>query len=234
MDSNARWWRTVAGLLLFGLAFGYVEAAVVTYLNAIYMPLRAHFYPALPKTELFPLLSLDQLRVSGAEYARHLKTEVIREIATLLMLAGVALATTRNLRESVAAFLVSFGVWDISFYLFLRLLSNWPASLFDWDLLFLVPAPWVGPILAPVLVSISMIIAGVVVLWREYGGRPIQITGMQWALILFGGLTIVAAFVYDYRQVLQGGVVRTFHWALFSMGLGIGLFTFGTAFRSRN
>jgi hypothetical protein len=234
MGSNVQWWRTVAGLLLFALAFGYVEAAVVTYLNAIYMPLRAHFYPALPKTELFPLLSLDQLRDSGAEYTTHLKTEVVRELATLLMLAGVALAMTRNLREWAAAFLVSFGTWDLSFYLFLNLLSNWPTSLLDWDLLFLVPLPWVGPILAPVLVSISMIVTGFIVWWREYGGRAVQISGMRWASILFGGLIIVVAFVYDYRLVLQGGVVRNFHWGLFSLGLAIGLVAFGSVFRRRN
>jgi hypothetical protein len=231
MSSNAAWWRTLAGLLLFGLAFGYVEAAIVTYLNAIYMPLRAHFYPALPKTELFPLLSLDQLRVSSVEYATHLKTEVVRELATLLMLAGVALALARNIREWVALFAVSFGIWDLSFYLFLNLLSNWPASLLDWDLLFLVPAPWIGPVLAPVLVSISMIIGGFIVLWREHAGKPVHITGIQWTFMLFGAAIIITAFVYDYRQILQGGVVRTFHWALFSLGLGIGLFTFGTAYR---
>jgi hypothetical protein len=234
MGSNVQWWRTVSGLLLFAFAFGYVEAAVVTYLNTIYMPLRAHFYPALPKTELFPLLSLDQLRASGAEYTTHLKTEVVREFATLLMMAGVALAATRNLRDWVAVFLVSFGTWDLSFYLFLNLLSNWPASLLDWDLLFLVPLPWVGPILAPVLVSISMIVAGLIVWWREYSGRAVQITRMHWASILFGGLIIVVAFVYDFRLVLQGGVVRNFHWALFSMGLAIGLIAFGTALRRRD
>jgi hypothetical protein len=101
MGSNAKWWRIAAGLLLFGLAFGYVEAAIVVYLDAIYMPLRAHFYPAVPKTELFPILSPEQLRGLGAEHIARLNTEIFREVATLLMMAGVALAMARNLREWV-------------------------------------------------------------------------------------------------------------------------------------
>jgi hypothetical protein len=232
MVPNTKWWRTTAGLLLFGLAFGYVEAAVVIYLDAIYVPLRAYFYPAVPKTELFPLLSIDQLRSLGPEHIARLKIEVGRELATLLTLAGVALGVTRNLREWVAAFLVSFGIWDLAFYVFLKLLANWPASLLTWDLLFLVPAPWVGPVLAPVLVSLSMILAGLTLLWHEYGGRPVQITGLHWSLILLGAVLIVGSFLRDYREVLRGGrPVNEFHWALFSGGLAIGLLAFAVAFR---
>jgi hypothetical protein len=234
MGGSRQWWRTTAGLLLFGLAFGYIEAAVVVYLNSIYLPLRAYFYPTIPKSELFPLLSLDQLRSLGPEHVTRLKIEVGRELATLLTLAGVALAITRSVREWVAAFLVGFGVWDLAYYLFLKMLMDWPASLLVWDLLFLIPAPWVGPVLAPVLVSISMILAGLTVLWQEYGGRPIQIAGMHWLFILLGGVLIVAAFVRDYRLVVQGGSVNEFHWGLFSVGLAIGLLAFAAAFRRSN
>src|SRR5436309_8393617 len=167
MGNHKEWWRITAGLVLFGVAFGYVEAAVVVYLNSIYLPLRTHFYPTVPKTEMLPLLSIDQLRSLGPEHVTRLKIEVGREMATLLMLAGVALAITRNLREWVAAFLVGFGVWDLAYYLFLKVLADWPPSLLTWDVLFLIPAPWVGPVLAPVLVSISMILAGLIVLWQE-------------------------------------------------------------------
>jgi hypothetical protein len=234
MGSKAQWWRTVAGLLLFGLAFGYVEAAVVIYLDAIYMPLRTQFYPALPRAELFPLLSPEQLRVLGAEHMTQLRTEIVREAATLLMMAGVALAIARNIREWVAVFVVSFGIWDVAFYLFLKLLSDWPASLLTWDLLFLVPAPWVGPVLAPVLVSVSMIVGGLIVLWREHGGRPVRITAIDWALMLCGAAIIIVAFVHDSREVLRGGIVKNFQWMLFSLGLAIGLITFGISVRRRN
>lgn len=231
MGGNTQWLRTTAGLLLFGLAFGYVEAAIVIYLDAIYLPLRAHFYPTLPETALFPLLSPDQLRSLGPEHITRLNIEIGREIATLLMLAGIALAIARNLRQWVAVFVVSFGIWDLAFYLFLKLLANFPASLLTWDLLFLVPVPWVGPVLAPVLVSVAMIAGGLTVLRYEYGGRPIHISVMQWSLMLLGALIILGAFVRDYRQVLGGGSLTEFHWGLFSVGLAIGMLAFAMAVR---
>ena len=76
------------------------------------------------------------------------------------MLAAAGLAIAGNFRQWLAGFMISFGVWDIFYYVFLRLLIGWPESLMTWDLLFLLPVPWVGPVIAPVLVSLSMIVAG--------------------------------------------------------------------------
>jgi len=94
-----------------------VEAAVVVYLRSIYNPLRVHFYPG-SSSELFPLLSLEQLRILGPEHVARLKIEIGREIATLLMLAGAALTAARKSREWVAAFLVCFGIWMSPFISF--------------------------------------------------------------------------------------------------------------------
>src|SRR5690349_2988847 len=154
MPSKTQFWRTITGLVLFAIAFGYVEAAVVAYLRSIYTPLRAHFYPPSSAGELFPLLTLDQLRALGPEHTARLNTELGREFATLLMLSSVALVAARKPREWIAAFVLCFGIWDITFYAFLKLLLNWPASLLTWDILFLLPVPWVGPVIAPILVSI--------------------------------------------------------------------------------
>ncbi|MBV9157487.1 MAG: hypothetical protein JO097_14580 [Acidobacteriaceae bacterium] len=229
--SRTQFWRTIAGLLLFGVAFGYVEAAVVAYLRSIYMPLRVHFYPATGSGELFPLLTLNQLRALGPEHTARLSIELGRELATLLMLAGVALAAAKNIREWAAAFVVCFGAWDIAFYAFLKLLLNWPASLLTWDILFLVPVPWVGPVLAPILVSISMIVAGLLVLWREHNGRHLSITAPHWVLIVFGGLLVFTAFIFDFQNTAAGGNPNAFHWSLFLTGEAVGLIGFGTATR---
>jgi hypothetical protein len=70
-----------------------------------------------------------------------LKTEVIREAATMVMLASVGLAVAWNFNTWVAAFVIAFGVWDICYYVFLKLLFDWPRSLLEWDLLFLIPLP---------------------------------------------------------------------------------------------
>jgi hypothetical protein len=223
----------IAGLAVFAIAFGYVEAAVVAYLRSIYTPLRAQFYPG-SASELFPLLSVDQLRILGREHIARLNIELGRELATLLMLAGAAVAATRKPREWVAAFVLCFGIWDIAFYGFLKLLLSWPASWLTWDILFLLPVPWVGPVLAPVLVSISMIGAGLVVLWREYDERPVQIGAARWVLIVVGGVIVFGAFIADFRNTSSGGNPNAFHWTIFLIGEAMGIVAFGDAVRKSN
>jgi hypothetical protein len=233
MASRRQWWRVLVGLIIFGVAFGYLEAAVVPYLRAMYAPVRAHFYPTAPLGELFPLLTLQQLSALGPEHITRLKIELGRELATLAMLASLGLIVARTAREWIAAFVVCFGVWDIAFYVSLKLLLNWPASLLTWDILFLLPVPWVGPVIAPLLVSVSMIAAGVVVLWREYNNRPVYIARSRWAVIILGGAIVVAAFVWDFRNTGVGRSPNPFNWPLFLVGELTGLFAFASALRSR-
>ncbi len=230
-------WRIIAGLAVFAVAFGYVEAAVVAYLRSIYTPLRAQFYPG-SGSELFPLLSVHQLTVLGPEHIARLRIELGRELATLLMLAGVAIAVARNIREWVACFILCFGIWDITFYCFLKLILNWPASLMTWDILFLLPVPWVGPVLAPVLVSLSMICAGLIVLRREHVGRPIVIGAARWFFILVGGAITFLAFIADFRNTSGGGAPNPFHWGIFLIGEAVALAAFlsallGSCFHSK-
>ena len=167
MNSSHRspWRRSLLALLLFGTAFGYVEAAVVCYLRQLHEPARERFYAGRPPGELFPLLSLEQIQASGQ--SQTLAIEIGREAATILVLAAVGLAVAGNWARWAAAFVVAFGVWDIAFYAFLKLLLGWPSSLFTWDILFLIPVPWAAPVLAPVLVSLVMIAAGTWQLRRE-------------------------------------------------------------------
>ena len=127
--SRLPWKRTVLALLLFGAAFGYLEAAVVTYLRALHEPARQQFYPGRPPAELFPLLTLDQVHAAPGQ-TQTLAIEIGREAATILMLAAVALAVARNAGDWAAAFVILFGTWDITFYVFLKVLLDWPASIF--------------------------------------------------------------------------------------------------------
>ena len=214
--------RTLAILLLFGTAFGYLEAAVVSYLRILHEPARLHFYPDRPPSELFPVLTLEQIRSAVPEQQRIIVVEIGREAATILMLAAIALALARNARQWTAAFAIAFGVWDIMFYAGLKLLLDWPASLFTWDILFLIPAPWVGPVIAPVLVSLAMIGGGVWCLRREAAGIPLRITRRNIAGVLFGALVIIVSFTLDYPNIMAGGAPHPFHWGIFFLGMGIG------------
>jgi hypothetical protein len=215
--------RPLIALILFGAAFGYVEAAVVVYLRTIYEPIRQKISPR-PSNELFPLITPRQLADAGPENTRRLLTELGREAATLVMLAAIGLAVAGNFQQWAAAFLVAFGVWDIAFYLFLRLLIHWPASVMTWDLLFLLPVPWVGPVLAPVIVSASMIVCGSIALTRT-----IHLKAPHWIAILSGGLIVVIACCLDYPNITRGGLPNPFHWGLFTAGELLGVAGFASA-----
>lgn len=225
--------RLIVGLVLFGIAFGYIEAAVVVYLRAVYEPVREQLNPEHVSGELFPLIRFDQLQSAGDQHVRQLQTELGREFAALVLLAGAALLSARNFNEWIASYIIAFGIWDIFYYMFLRLLIDWPASLLTWDVLFLLPVPWAGPVIAPMLVAAPMIAAGLLLLWRERTDRPVAFTAWHWISMIAGGLVIVISFAWDYRHLMTGGYPRPFHWPLFFAGLLLGIAAFVHAFIRR-
>jgi len=95
-------------LILFGIAFGYLEAAVVVYLRTIGAPIRAA--AGLPGQELFPLLRLNQLTPATMSLV---KIELAREASTLITIWAVS----QTARNRLGAFVLAFGVWDLTFYL---------------------------------------------------------------------------------------------------------------------
>jgi len=91
-----------------------------------------------------------------------LPTEQSREAATLVMLAALGWLSARSWRGRFGAFLVAFGVWDITYYVALYVMLRWPPSLATVDVLFLIPpGPWWNqPVWLPVAISVAMIGAG--------------------------------------------------------------------------
>ncbi len=81
-----------------------------------------------------------------------------REAATIVMLLCVSLLVARNWRQFLAFFLWTFAIWDICYYLSLRILVGWPASLMDLDCVFLIPIPWFAPLWFVLLVMVLLII----------------------------------------------------------------------------
>jgi hypothetical protein len=221
------WKRTVTALVLFGMSFGYVEAAVVVYLRDLSEPVRERFYPSTTANDLFPVLTPRELRKADrGELWGLVKVEIPREAATLAMLAAIALAASISGIEGVAAFLLTFGVWDLAFYGFLKMLIGWPASFLTWDLLFLIPVPWSGPVLAPMIVSVSMIGAGIAVLQGEAQGRLTPWRRRDWVGVAAGGIIIFISFTWNSRRIIAGKMPHSFEWPLFALGEIIGLGTF--------
>jgi hypothetical protein len=220
----------LAGLVLFGIGFGFVEAVIVVDLRAILTPL-SHRIAGASADRVFPLIAFDQHVREDPAAARLLRIELLREAATLLMLAGAGLAAGRTFVQRFSAFVIAFGVWDLCYYLGLKLLSGWPASLQTWDVLFLIPVPWAAPVLAPVSAAASMVIAGSAVLWWESAGRPFAISPRHWASMVAGGFIIVASFCSDWRNIASGSMPNPFPWPLFLAGEAVGSGAFLHAWR---
>ena len=211
LANQNRPFRTLFGLIVFGIAFGYLEASVVVYLRTIGGPIRAA--AGLPPQDLFPLLRPDRLTPAALTLV---KTELAREAATLLMIAAVAWAVARGSASYLGAFILAFGVWDLTFYGWLRVLIGWPPSLLTWDILFLLPVPWASPVLAPCIVATTMIVFGVWLLMRE----PERFSALRYVPLVLGSLLILAAFTWDWRRWLAGAMPVGFPWPLFRPGRG--------------
>src|SRR4030042_2063929 len=147
-------------VVIFAAVFGYIESAVVVYLREI-------FYPAGFTFPLPNLLAFDPAQ----KYL--LLTEIGREAATIAIILAAAYLFGRNRRQRFAYFMVIFAIWDIFYYVWLKVILDWPASIMDWDILFLIPVTWPSPVLYPVLVSITLIVFAVVILYRGSPARPV-------------------------------------------------------------
>jgi len=195
--------RAVA-VLAFGVAFGYVEAAVVVYLRS------ALDVSAAP---LFPLE-----HASGVA-ERFVAIELGRELATLVMLAGIGWAAGSTRIERLAWAAVAFGAWDLAYYGWLWVFIGWPSSPATWDLLFLVPVPWVGPVWAPVSVSLALVGFGLAAARRADGRRLLGLDRRHVLVGIAGGLLVVVSFMLDAPNILAGGVPTWFAWPVFAAGL---------------
>ena len=184
---------------LYAVAMAAVEAAVVVYLRAL------HPGPA-PVSVL-----LDEI-------PNHLVAiEAGREAATLVMLLAVATLAGRTRWERFLYFSLAFGVWDIFYYFWLRVFIGWPPSLLTWDVLFLLPVPWLAPVLAPVIVSVGLVAGSWWLLARHR-----RLPGSAWALAGTAAALVLLSFILDYRLALARVEPTTFRWWLFGGGVGLG------------
>jgi len=147
-------------LIVFGVAFGFVEAAVVYYLRAL-MRFHQNFsfshYKVYLNLGFITFVSpIHSLVVNN----RISDIEVTREAATIVMLACVAFVAAKDWRRRLGAFLITFGCWDLTYYLFLRIEDAWPRSLLTKDVFFLIPVTWIGPVITPIVLSIVIVVLG--------------------------------------------------------------------------
>jgi hypothetical protein len=148
---------TLLTLAVFGASFGFVEAAVAVYLRAAAGVSDTYINAT---SQLPPPQNYQQVVSSLAQIPQNLRTiEVFREAATMTMLGCVALLAGTRAKERWGGFLWTFAAWDITYYVGLWTTLRWPSSLKDYDVLFLIPVPWVAQVWFPVLVSTLTMLA---------------------------------------------------------------------------
>ncbi|MCD6131888.1 MAG: hypothetical protein J7J61_07290 [Candidatus Hydrothermae bacterium] len=193
--------KKISLLGLFAITMAYLEAAVVVYLRELYY--RDNIL------SLFPLRTFT---------AMDLRIEIFREFSTLVMLILVSLFAFTQRTKRWAAFFFTWGVWDIFYYVWLKILIGWPVHWTDWDILFLIPVPWLAPFISPVIVALIFIIGGLLVILKNVE----KLRREYLLLALIGAVLIFLSFIWkviftkvDALYITQGG----FPWLLYIAGL---------------
>lgn len=201
LSERTRW----AIVMAFAIAMAWVEAASVFYIRTLVD--RIEPYQA------------DPLPMHGALG----NVELAREAATLVMIATLGGLAGRTWRRRAGYAALAFGTWDIFYYVFLRLISGWPRTLLDWDILFLLPLPWWGPVLAPVSIALVMVVWGTLATQSSDGATDPR---WAWALGWSGIVLALGVFMSDAWRALPDGrdavlqvVPTTFNWSLFWLAL---------------
>jgi len=173
-------------LIIFGVAMGLLEAIIVVYIRQIYYPSGFEF-----PLKIFEL--------------KFYYIEILREAATIVMLISIGMIAGKNLLQRFCFFLFSFAVWDIFYYIGLKLILDWPPSLLTWDILFLIPVTWAAPMLAPIISSLVFIVFSVACVIMQERGNFKKLSFNPF-LSFFLGVTIVfLIYIWDYSKIILGG-----------------------------
>jgi len=174
-------------VVIYAIAMAWLESAVVFYLRSMIHRIEPYQSTPLPVVGGFG------------------PVEAIREAATLIMLLTVGMLAGKNWRARIGYSAIAFGVWDIFYYVFLKAICGWPHSLADWDILFLLPLPWWGPVWAPMAIALLMILWGTLASEFQPADsiRPLR---RLWLLNISGMALALYIFMADCLHARHGGV----------------------------
>jgi hypothetical protein len=182
--------RGFVWLGMFAIAMGFLEAIVVVYLRELYYP--AGFQ--------FPLKPVP---------VSILNTEIIREVCTIVMLVSVAYVAARSAYIRFTYFLFIFGLWDIFYYVALKVFLDWPPSLLTWDVLFLIPITWTGPVIAPLVTAVTFCTISLLIAYMISKYSMIRFSKSVWTVMALGALFIFVSFIWDYTSmIIEKGLFR--------------------------
>jgi len=159
-------------IALFSIAFGVEEAIIVLYLR--------------------------MLPSSGPSVVT---IESWREFCTIVILLTVAWLAASRADARFRAFLVAFGVWDITYYVTLWLTSGSP-GITSQDVLFLIPVPWIAPVWAAMAFAAALTLLGLFGIAKGRGRMLLIGLGIGWLSFVWGPL--YARFI-DHSAIFWSG-----------------------------
>ena len=191
--------KNLLSVIIFAIAMAYFESAVVVYLRAMYG-------------------IKDLVRDTNMVADAYTFIEIGREAATIIMLFLVGVIAGKTWKQKISFAILAFGIWDILYYFWLYIFIQWPKSLFEWDILFLIPLPWWGPVITPILISILLIVISYLIIVET----KFKITPFDWTIYGLAVVTILYTFMEDSINVIifSGGSLTevrptSFNWIVF-------------------
>jgi len=204
----------VISAAVFAVSMGYFEAMVVVYLRELYYPEGFSFPLKLMPSKMIIL-------------------EVIREAATVVMLFSVSVLAGRRLWERFGYFIFMFGIWDIFFYIWLKVTIDWPSSLFDRDILFLIPIPWIGPVIAPLTVAVMMVLSGMTITWLLQKGYAFKPARTAWITAVLGTMLILYSFMKDTGAAFHQNLPEPYEYPFLVIGIVLYIVAYWVSCRAR-
>ncbi len=188
-ESKRKFWI----ITIYAIAMAFLESAVVIYIRELYykggfnFPLEMNVNPFI------------------------MNVEWVREIATIVMLVAIGYMTSKKSYEKFAYFIYAFAIWDIFYYVFLKLVIDWPSSLLTWDLLFLIPWSWLGPVITPLICSLLFIVLAFLIVNYSDSRKNIKFSVLEWICFIGAGILVLYTWLYDYGSIIfSNGFYKSF------------------------
>ncbi|MBU0528261.1 hypothetical protein KKF86_00665 [bacterium] len=202
----------ISNVIIFAICMGILEAICVMYIRQIMFP---------------PDGNITNIPITNFNFS----VEAIREAMTIIMLTTTSILAAYNVRTRLAMFFLAFGTWDILYYVGLRIFLQWPASIMDWDTLFLLPVAWYSPVLVPVLISIYFIFGSIFIVLHEGNGTKLKFSFSVVLLQFSAFIFWFYSFIINSAIISENGYANAeYSWVLFFLGLALGVSSLSIAY----
>jgi|GEM_PF-5158584 len=178
-------------LMIISVSFGYLEG-IITY-----------------------LLKISKYNMSEI-YLKPLYIEMLKEILILFIIIFLLQFTKGPFLRRTANFFYMISIKCIAYYSTLFILKGFNFNLFTLDIFFIIPIPFVAPVIAPIIISVLLIVAAFTI---HIIYELIGIFKANWKMILCILLS-TAAWIFSFiNNSYDNHSYSLANWILFIFGI---------------